>query len=274
MPSLTLDFLGRWLGPLSARCSWIAAAVLVSARLDANAQVGATSESGLTIKLGSTEVQLFIREGPKEAPIYLNLHENERTSVEAARRVLTNCTGSLVRLQGQGERLMTFYLDKRKYVFDPNRIFTESGLVATLAKYTHDGDLSKAAAEVRKLRDEVLALLVARTGPIVALHNNAASKTFSFASYEFGAYKEEAKLTKRASGQPDSAFFLLTNSTTADRLHAAGFNVVLQSLHPTDDGSLSVWSQMQSREYVNVEAKAGKLDLQRRMLDAVCSVYR
>ncbi len=52
-------------------------------------------------------------------------------------------------------------------------------------------------------------------------------------------------------------------------LRQAGFNVVLQSATPTDDGSMPVWSQKTGIHYVNAEAGFGHADEQTEMLEAV-----
>ena len=249
------------------------------------------------IQLGDTEVHLRVRHGPrvpKLVPLalpsaarprlrYLNLHENEQTSVEAASALLQHQPGTLIELRAGGGRLVTFRAGWRPYAFDPNRIFTNAGLRATLRQHGSDTPLARAA--VQDLRDAVLALLADVAAlpdtpdtpdtpdlPVVALHNNGAGRYSVQAYAAGGAHARDAQAVTVNPALSPQDFFLVTRRSLFDGLRASGFNVVLQSEHPADDGSLAVWFQQHGRAYVNVEALHGHRQEQQRMLAAVAAL--
>jgi hypothetical protein len=220
------------------------------------------------VRVGGTLLTLVISERHPGGLRFVSLHENERTAVVAARGVLRGHAGRLIELRSRGTRLVTFRIGRTPHAFDPNRIFTDAGLEKTLRRY---GSWSRAAQEaVTALRDAVLAA-VAETPerPVVALHNNGAG-TYSIEQYRPGGSHaaDAADVALNPARQPDD-FFLVTTPALFATLKDAGFNVVLQSERPTDDGSLSVWFQRESRPYINVEARHGRTEEQQRMLQAV-----
>ncbi len=244
-----------------------------------------------TIRLGATEVGLRVRGGPMGAAstataaalpsaarpglLYLNLHENEQTSVAAASALLQHQPGTLIELRAGGGRLVTFRAGWRPFAFDPNRIFTDAGLRATLRR--HGSDTASARAAVQGLRDAVLALLAPAATeppdlPVVALHNNGAGRYSVQAYAAGGAHARDAQAVAINPALSPQDFFLVTRRGLFDALRERGFNVVLQSEHPADDGSLAVWFQQQGRAYVNVEALHGHVAEQQRMLAAVAEL--
>ena len=259
----------------------------------------ARPDATLTVMLGDTPVQLLRQICVAGAPLLpaaagaasgprlrlINLHENEATSVQAASAALAARSGELIALHGQGRRLVRFYIGWRPHAFDPNRIFTDAGLDRTLSR--HGSSTPAARAAVRGLRDAVLGLLAPSESPehvpeaapvqpaarpeapVVALHNTRAS-SYSIASYQPGAALA-GDAQRWVCPQPNHSndFFLVTDGDWFDALAAHGFNVVLQAMQATDDGSLSVWFAQQGRPYINVEAGFDRLDAQTRMLEAV-----
>ena len=265
--------------------AWLGAAIGGPVRLPL-ARPDATS----TVMLGDTPIQLLRQLGLPSSDAgsglrLINLHENEATSVQAASAALAARSGELIALHGQGRRLVRFYIGWRPHAFDPNRIFTDAGLDRTLSR--HGSSTPAARAAVRGLRDAVLGLLAPSESPehvpeaapvqpaacpeapVVALHNTRAS-SYSIASYQPGAALA-GDAQRWVCPQPNHSndFFLVTDGDWFDALAAHGFNVVLQAMQATDDGSLSVWFAQQGRPYINVEAGFDRLDAQTRMLEAV-----
>ena len=220
-----------------------------------------------TVRLGSTAVQIRSSDRQPQKLTFLSVHENEQTAVVAARRVIERHGGRLIELKARGQRLVSFELDRTRYTFDPNRIFTDIGLEKSLRRY---GRYSKAAHEaVVQLRDALLKTIRNDLQLVVAVHNNT-SGDLSVESYKRGGelQAEASRVAINPKLDPDD-FFLVLNPTLFERLQAAGFNVVLQSAKPTDDGSLSVYSQQAGIPYVNVESRYGHLSAQIRMLEAL-----
>lgn len=220
------------------------------------------------VRLCDTEVVLEVERFAAGGPVFVNLHENEQTSVAAARSVLQAGCGQLVCLRAKGRRFVVFWNGARPHGFDPNRIFTDAGTRQTLARYA---SLTEPALDaLRQLRDEVLALLRAPPGqPVVALHNNAGAG-YSVLHYEPGRPRagDASAVAMHAPQRPED-FFIVTERRWFEQLSSLGFNVVLQSPAVHDDGSLSVWFQQQGLSYINVEARHGRRAEQEQMLKAV-----
>ena len=222
----------------------------------------------LRVPLGRASVQLLLRGDAAARTLFVNLHENEQTSVRAALRVLQGRDERLLRLQAQGRRLVLFWLGWRPCLIDPNRIFSSAGLRATLA--AHASDSTAARAAVAGLRDALLReLLAPQLRLVVALHNSGLGE-YSLDSYAAGGSQAaDARALHRASGRDVADFFLVTRSAAFDALSARGFNVVLQAPGASDDGSLAWRLAEADLLYVNVEARHGQEDEQVRMLQAV-----
>jgi hypothetical protein len=101
----------------------------------------------------------------------LNVHENENTSVVAAKAFVYWTAGSLYYLQHGGGRLINFTLDGVQYIFDPNRMFTEEGRRKTLEEYSQYS--KEAADQIAVLADTLLRVYGFPQRPyIIAIHNN------------------------------------------------------------------------------------------------------
>lgn len=228
------------------------------------------------VGVGDLEVRL-LEEGAPGAPVVLvNVHEDESTSVQAARQAWDPQRHRLLRLQGQGRRLLEFHLEGRRFRFDPNRIFSPAGIELTLKKY--GGTSPAAQAAVARLADALVQAMVPAQGLalgparlIVALHNNRRGYTMD--SYgPKGEYAGEAAAVARQPGADAGDFFLVTQRDAFDALQRAGFNAVLQRPEPRDDGSMSVrWAGPRPR-YVNVEARHDHGPAQRAMLEALLAL--
>ena len=224
-----------------------------------------------TVMLGETPVLLACTDAGRAGPLFVSLHENEQTSVQAAHALLPASGGRLLELKARGRRLVAFRIEGRWQVFDPNRIFTPAGLRGTLARH---GSPDLAAADaVGRLRDAVLAQLQrAAPAAVVALHNNRGGR-YSVLQYLAGGdhARDAAAVWAPRPAKPED-FFVLTQRGHCEALAARGFNCVLQADAPADDGSLSVWSQGRTQPYVNLETREGRVDEARAMLAAVCEV--
>ena len=223
------------------------------------------------VALGRTTVHLVVSERAPGDLSFVSVHEDEHTAVTAARQLLAQHPGRLVELRSGGRRLVTFWLGATPHVVDPNRIFTDAGIERSLRRY---GSYTRAAHQaVAGLREAILGLLPPRRGaPVVALHNNAA-RDYTLDQYRpGGTHASDAETVVVNPRQTSAAFFLVTTSRLFECLRATGYNVVLQSRSPADDGSLSVWFQQHARPYITVEARHGALDEQFRMLETVLDV--
>ena len=211
-------------------------------------------------KLGSRIVDLkFSEQG--SGLTYVNLHDDENTSVLAVQRVLDSIGGRLIEFKHSGERNIQFNLGSIKYEFDPNRIFTDFGADESLKK--HGQSSNRALKLVRGLAQRMVDSLDQKI--IVTLHNNS-DDNYSSLSY-LDEYKSEAAAVFINPARDPDDFFFVTTRTLFRKFRALGFNTVLQNNNTmTDDGSLSVLAGRQKIPYINVEAQHEHLEMQIEML--------
>jgi hypothetical protein len=256
---------------LNGRRRGLQEALAVAFARSARAVEPAPGTETMAVPVGDGRVHLAVRRFGNGGLRYLSLHENEHTAVEAAVAVLAHQAGTLIELRGSGRRLVSFRDGVRPLAFDPNRIFTDAGIRQTLCR--HGSYTGAGIAAARRLRDAVLVLLDGRPNdPVVALHSNAGG-LYSIQAYRpGGAHAGDVEALAVHSDRAPDAFFLVTRASLFESLRDAGFNVVLQNDHPADDGSLSLWFQLQGRAYINVEARLGAVQEQQRMLEAVTAL--
>jgi hypothetical protein len=209
------------------------------------------------VQVGDERVTL-IREQRGKGKSFVHLHQNETTALKAARMVIKQQGGSVLTIKHSGQRNVVFHLHKKRYEFDPNRIFTSKGIKKTLEEYSEY--TPEAYGQVKKLADEIKLLLP--PGKIIAVHNN---ETYSFKDYWPGHNLEkEARLIYRNNHLYYRNFYLVTQKQDFVRLKNYRFNSVWQTLDATDDGSLSVF--LGKSPYINVEAGYDQLSAQIEML--------
>jgi len=218
----------------------------------------ATSDVSITnTMLGETQVNITIesRVGPLSSVAFLNVHENENTSVVAVRAMQYYYGGSLTRIIHGGKRTVTFALNGLNYTFDPNRIFTPHGIQATLALYGPNS--TEAGNIVAAFAQQLLGLYQFDSQRVVlCIHNNGPG--YSAADYLMGGvFANDASQVYIADGTSPHNFFFVTTQNLFDIVTSAGFNCVLQNpVTVTDDGSLSYYASTRGIPYVNIEALA------------------
>jgi hypothetical protein len=217
-------------------------------------------------RLGETEIGVATAERKGSRFVYVNLHDDENTGVEAGLEALNLSGGRLIELRHDGRRHLTFTLRGKDYRVDPNRIFTLAGVRATLEKQSRYAE--DAADAVGQFAKELLAVYrIDRPDAVIALHNNTEG-AYSALSYAAGGdlVHDAEAVHIRDGGDPDD-FFFVTERPVFDALKRRGYNVVLQDNRSvTDDGSLSVYCGKANVRYVNVEAQDGHLKEQARMI--------
>lgn len=218
-------------------------------------------------KIGDTSVSVEKYEYGKfkAGTTFINMHENERTSVKAAKAVLSHSkSGRLLKLVSKGRRLVTFKLRGRRYRIDPNRIFTDKGIKKTLR--TH-GKYSRAAHRaVRTFVDKFLKKYKLRKAvAIISLHNNTNRGSLTIRRLKRRMKKgDEVYINKKEDGDD---FFYVTSPWFYYFLAQHGFNAYLKNFgRVKDDGSLSVFCKKNLIPYINVEAQHGHLRQQVAML--------
>lgn len=227
-----------------------------------------------SIPLGDDTVTVVVHRADVPGLTLINLHDNEDTAVEAALEVIGRRGGRCIELRHTGDRNVSFALDGRPYTFDPNRIFTPTGVDSTLAALsTSSGDARRA---VHAFADTLRSLFdLSDLDVVVTVHNNTEGD-YSVHSYRSGgAYEVDARFAHVIDGMDPDDFFFVTDVDVYTRLRREGANVVLQdNAVVTDDGSLSVYCARHEVPYVNVEAQHGHFAAQVRMLELLHHVLR
>ncbi len=221
------------------------------------------------IKLGSTNLQIQTTTfGEGSSTIcFINLHSDETTSIEACTNFLNNSNGKLIQLKHLPQRNIEFKLDNKKYVIDPNRIFTKKGIEATLKKLSSYNE--NAVLQVEQFSNNIIAQINNST-MIVALHNNG-NKGLSIKSYIKGGAEYANTEQVYVNNLMDEDDFIYTTDLKAfNYLKSKQVNVVLQkTIGAVNDGSLSVYAGTHKIPYINIEAQHGHLKQQIEMLKTI-----
>jgi hypothetical protein len=159
-------------------------------------------------------------------------------------------------------------VDGEDYAVDPNRIFSDAGIRATLERQGRYSSGAHWAVE-RFARQFLERFALTREPVIVALHNTV-DGNYSVESYrpdaQHGAAAAELHISTNRSRFD---FFYVTDRRFFDYLKQRDFNVVLQNnANVPDDGSLSVYCATKGIPYLNVETELGQLERQIEMVRA------
>jgi hypothetical protein len=218
--------------------------------------------------LGSTQVSVQVSHfGNRKNVVMLNLHDDEITSVEAARNVLQQSGGILVNINNNYERLVSFTLKGKTYQFDPNRMFSRLGIMTDLVK--QNKICNQAAVRAIEGFARFVLSKIPRTSTLIALHNND-HNNFSIYSYlKDEMLKKDVQAVYSNETHDVDNFFLTTDRKIFNTLRESGYNVILQHKKAVDDGSLSIYFGRRNRSYVNVEAETGQVKQQEQMIGRV-----
>jgi hypothetical protein len=217
------------------------------------------AEKTILYKLGDKTVPLSIsRYGNSAAIVCINLHDNEFTSVQAARSVLEQKGGLLIKIENNRQRVIRFRMRGKTYAFDPNRIFSRTGIEQTLRENS-TVDIY-AIEEIEKFAARLLSLIPDETACVVALHNNS-ENAYSVKSYLPGNDREkDAREVYANDNQDMDDIVLTTDSVLYKKMADWGYNSIWQNNERAKkDGSLSVFYGENNKRYVNIETQHGRL---------------
>lgn len=113
--------------------------------------------------------------------VYFHPHDSEQTSIQAIKQILPKHGGKAFVLENNGDRIVSFKMGSGVYRFDPNRIFTLSGVTATLKRY---GRYSDEARDATFQFGQWLSGLLS-SARVFAIHNNR-NTTYNVLSYRGG----------------------------------------------------------------------------------------
>ena len=209
-------------------------------------------------KLGDRSIEVKVsRYGESADLVMINMHDDEFTSVAAAKKFLEQEGGMLITIENSQKRNIRFRLMNRTYTFDPNRMFSREGITQSLKEL---GPVSPAAIEhVERFASRVLQLLPEDPSCIIALHNNT-NGDFSITSYTAGNKRaNDAKAVYVNPGEDPDDLFLTTDAVLYNQLAEKKYNVILQDNRSAKkDGSLSVYCGEKGIRYLNCETEHGR----------------
>jgi hypothetical protein len=203
---------------------------------------------------------------------FVALHENEITAIEAFDRVKKQLDQiKLFELKQSGERLLKYHINGKDYLFDPNRIFSVTGIKNTLNKYNKNFP-EELERGVKSFSDSLLRLITppSKGSYVIALHNNTENE-FSILSYKNSVNATSVFVSKK---QDIDNFFIVTQKEDFEYFKSLDRSVVLQSPSATDDGSLSVYFQKNGMPYINIEAQHGQLQQQTSMIQEAYALVK
>lgn len=227
----------------------------------------------IPFELGDTTLNIIEHWGGSDVPvIFLNVHEDETTSIETLMAYSERHPIDYFYLNHKGTRRISFEAKGKNYDFDPNRIFTKKGRRKTLK----DGGNSSRAAKrcVKELAEQILVRLP-KAYTVVALHNNT-DVNYSIKSYL--PEGDEAQNTKAIYindlMDPDD-FIYTTDSHFFAAFQAKKINVILQdNTNYVNDGSLSVYCGKKGIRYINIETQKGHFIAQMELMRVVLEVIQ
>ena len=229
------------------------------------------TEKTIFYKLAGDIVPIKIQQyGERNDIVFINLHDDEVTSVDAAKRILQEHAGLLIEIENNAQRNIRFRLDKYFYKVDPNRIFSEEGIKRSLEQL---GRISnKPIDEVEKFGQCIIQLISGETKCVISFHNNTPG-LFSIIEYTPGNKRSvDSKKIYINTEEDADDFFLTTDNNLYEKLADKGFNTILQNnKNCTEDGSLSVYCGKKNIRYVNCETEHGKTEQYYEMMKAILS---
>jgi hypothetical protein len=219
-----------------------------------------------TLRLEDEKVWVNIYQRPGSDLQFVNVHDNENTSAEAARSYIKSHGGRLVELEHGRGRTIVIRRNGVLHRFDPNRMFTEKGLRKSL-KYHRNLTDENLALATRFASDVVDFIGIDPRKPIIAVHNNTDGK-LTIHDFKPGEwYGEDTRdIFVNPAEDPDDFFF--TNSPVLFKaLKAMRYNVALMVENPPDRGTLANLVNTRQGIYVLVEAEHDQLRRQIAMLE-------
>jgi len=216
------------------------------------------TEKTIFYKIADNTIPLKIQQyGDRTDIVFINLHDDEATSVDAAKRILEENGGMLIEIENNAQRNIRFRLGQAFYRVDPNRIFSKEGIKKSLEELGRTS--AKAIDEASKLGERILELIPDETKCVISLHNNTPGL---FSALEYTAGNKRGGDSKKVYINPEEDtddFFLTTDNSLYEELADKRYNTILQdNKNCTEDGSLSVYCGKRNIRYVNCETEHGK----------------
>ncbi len=230
------------------------------------------AEKTIAHKLGDRMISFkVIQYGPPSDICCINLHDDEVTAVNAARAILEQKGGTIIKIENNAQRMIRFRFRGLYYYFDPNRIFSARGISGTLKANGRINPL--AIVEVEKFATALLEMIPDSASCVIALHNNT-NGDFSIKTYEAGGKRQtDAKMVYADNWQDADDIALTTDEMLFNKMSSFGYNSILQdNINVNRDGSLSVYYGELNRRYINIETQHGKTAQYKEMLGKLLNI--
>ena len=248
--------------------------ILISALLINFAIITAfTLKTDIPFRLGTNTCTVKYKQNNGVATL-LSLHDNENTAIDAFNNLPKEISFNLFEIHQQNLRTLACRINNKNYLFDPNRIFSQTGIKSTLEKCNQGTSTFplEVTSQIKDFSDDLLKEFTTRNPSkyIVSIHNNTNGAPLSITDYiKPNKYHTEASDVFKAQEKDPDDFFLVTELKDFDYLKALNENVVLQNDNPTDDGSLSVYCRKNNIPYINIEAENDHKAQQTNMLKII-----
>lgn len=220
--------------------------------------------AAVKIALGENHCFFALKTTDKAVATLVALHGNERTCTGVFEKLPRFVHFNLLSVEQERKRLLAYRSADATLLFDPNRIFTDTGIKETLQFHNLGNPLVYQQA-IKSFADTLLACMYAnqKSQQIVAIHNNS-NDNFSILSYQnsnetqdlFINVEEDVDNFVVVTAGQDFAFFKQNNINTA----------LLADTPYTDDGSLSVYCLQNGIPYINIEVEHGNEQKQIQLL--------
>ena len=204
---------------------------------------------------------------------FISVHEDEATGIEAAKEFVQDSNGIFVYLKHGGTRNINFNCGGDNFIFDPNRVYSDSGRMASLEKLSTI--YNPYADSVTANFANLFLSFINNPKHIIALHNNT-DENYSIKSYLKGGseYGNAQKMYINKKLDADD-FIFTTDENIFMQCKKLKLNVALQNnKNCFDDGSLSVYFGRKNISYTNIEAQHTHLQLQKEMINAVWKIIK
>ncbi len=223
------------------------------------------SQQNIILKTNHSQIVVKAIEYKTDTLIFINVHNNETTSIKAIQKTLPRYFGKFLAFQSGGTREINLVENRKKISFDPNRIFTKTGIESTLRNYACYSEQN--FESVNHFSKQVLQL-VKNAKLLVALHNNS-NGAFSVTSIlKENAQKHDFLEIYINKNKDEEDFYYVTQKSAFDYFKSKNYNVVLQdNINIEDDGSLSVYCGKNSIPYINIECENKHLSEQIAMIE-------
>ena len=205
--------------------------------------------------------------------VFIHLHDNEKTSIEAAQKFLLENGGRFIKLVNDSQRNVLVVVNNKECCFDPNRMYSTIGIKTSLKDLTVAYP-TIAESEVKQLSSQILKKFISKQKLIVSLHNNT-DTNYSIAQIRKDIMKKKyvgKYYINKAMDEDD--FILTTDLNIYNQIVAKNINVVWENSSAIlDDGSLSIYAGKHNIPYINIETqhehKKEQIDLLQAIKDII-----